>query len=1212
MDIEEKVNLKDNKRSNANILSKIFFIWVLPLLRDGQNKAFDIPDLPSALTEDKSRYLSDNLEREWKKELEKGLRYDNTSKKRYSPSLLRALIRTFGSSLGVYGAFSFIEECVFRLLQPLAISQIVLYFSNSNHGISPTQLYIWSAVLIMSGVLYVFSHHWYFFGVVQVGMRIRIACSALLYKKSLKLSKASIGKSSVGQMVNLLSNDVNRYDLCVLFIHYLWVAPLQFILVSIITWYMVGISSMCGGAILLVFIPLQTWIGKQFSRLRILIAGKTDKRIRVMNEIIEGMKVVKMYAWEYPFMEVVNETRRDEIQTIKKTYEYKAFNLGFFFTSSRVVLLLIFFLMIIGNEVISSKNIFLIFGLFNTALVSTDRIQNFLLLEEIGDICSSMKHEPEVRPEVSLRIEMKNVSGKWTSNEKDDDLRNVSFQVHKRELTAIIGPVGSGKSTILQALLGEFPVSSGDISIYGKISYASQEPWIFSGTIRQNILLGASMNHKRYLKVLKVCSLEHDLESWPDRDHTFVGEKGVALSGGQKARINLARSVYSEADVYLLDDPLSAVDSHVGRHLYEECIKNYLSRKTVILVTHQIQYLGDASNIILINTKGEIEDQGTLNKLLMSERDFTSFLVAQEEETDSIFDEDELALTPKKSLNIENYMRRRQSSVSSIGSRATIDTNAMEYNDIPNEGRRTQTTESKVFKLISSTQFIMSSRNLHSEMFQKVIFTKPAFFDVNPVGRILNRFSKDIGSLDDLLPLALSDTSLIFLNAVGMFGLIISTEPKILIPLGAILIILLILRKYYLNASRSVKRLEGITKSPVISQLSTTLNGISTIRASKLENTFSSEFHYLQDIHTAAFFSFQSVTRFFGFWVDGIVSVYVAATVVIFVFFSGDVEGGDIGISLSLSVIMAGMIQWGLRQSAEVENYMTSVERVTEYADLPSEKSLTSDKKIDPSWPNKGVIKFHNVKLKYDDQGGPYILKGLTFTINSFEKIGIIGRTGAGKSSMIAAIFRLVEPEGEIIIDGEDICQLGLHDIRKRISIIPQDPLLFSGNVRKNLDPIMEYEDSDLWNALEQAKLSQIISNLNGGLDAQVTDGGSNFSIGQRQLMCLARAILRKNRILIMDEATANVDPHTDSLIQEAIRTKFSKCTVLTIAHRLHTVMDSDRMLVLSDGRIEEFDEPHTLLQNEHNLISHLVEQTGPAMSEKLRNIAKLHSRRGE
>uniref|UniRef100_A0A0K2U2L0 ABC transporter domain-containing protein n=1 Tax=Lepeophtheirus salmonis TaxID=72036 RepID=A0A0K2U2L0_LEPSM len=479
-----------------------------------------------------------------------------------------------------------------------------------------------------------------------------------------------------------------------------------------------------------------------------------------------------------------------------------------------------------------------------------------------------MKHEPEVRPEESLRIEMKNVSGKWTSNEKDDDLRNVSFQVHKRELTAIIGPVGSGKSTILQALLGEFPVSSGDISIYGKISYASQEPWIFSGTIRQNILLGAPMNHKRYLKVLKVCSLDHDLESWPDRDHTFVGEKGVALSGGQKARINLARSVYSEGDVYLLDDPLSAVDSHVGRYLYEECIKKYLSRKTVILVTHQIQYLREANNIILLNTKGETEAQGTLNKLLMSERDFKPFLVAQEEETDSIFHKNELALTPRKSLNIENYMRRRQSSVSSIGSRATIDTNVMEYNDIPNEGRRTQTTESKVKGSISvalykkyfyadggkwmfffvyglniSSQLIFvmtdwwlkqwtnaadarkkfgdirnqkhffssyantssfeilpgfqidlfnsiyygiyfalvgaliicsqisvrkfiflclkSSRNLHSEMFQKVIFTKPAFFDVNPVGRILNRFSKDIGALDDLLPIALSDTNLV-------------------------------------------------------------------------------------------------------------------------------------------------------------------------------------------------------------------------------------------------------------------------------------------------------------------------------------------------------------------------------------------------------------------------------------------------------------------
>eukprot|EP00096_Caligus_rogercresseyi_P012306 TRINITY_DN5109_c0_g1_i1.p1 TRINITY_DN5109_c0_g1~~TRINITY_DN5109_c0_g1_i1.p1 ORF type:complete len:407 (+),score=54.05 TRINITY_DN5109_c0_g1_i1:144-1364(+) len=370
MDLEKRVILKENKRETAGFFSKICFYWVFPLLRNGQSKEFEIKDLPSALKDDKSRILNDRLEAEWDKEVVKAKKINESSGKKYNPSLLKAIIRTFGSSLSVYGIVVLLEECVFRLFQPLAISQMVRYYSDSEHGISEMELYIWSGVLVGCGVSYVISHHYYFFGVMRVGMQIRIACSALLYRKSLKLSKASIGQSSVGQLVNLLSNDVNRFDLCVLFIHYIWVAPIQFIIVSIISWYIVGFSTLFGGAVLLAFIPLQTWIGKQFSRLRINIAGKTDKRIRIMNEVIEGIKVIKMYAWEYSFMDIVNKARRDEVDVIKSTYKFKAFNLAFFFTSSRFVLFVIFTAMLLQNERIDSQGIFLVFGLFNVVRLS--------------------------------------------------------------------------------------------------------------------------------------------------------------------------------------------------------------------------------------------------------------------------------------------------------------------------------------------------------------------------------------------------------------------------------------------------------------------------------------------------------------------------------------------------------------------------------------------------------------------------------------------------------------------------------------------------------------------------------------------------------------------------------------------------------------------------------------------------------------------------
>ncbi|CAB4055241.1 ABCC4 [Lepeophtheirus salmonis] len=993
-----------------------------------------------------------------------------------------------------------------------------------------------------------------------------------------------------------------------------------------------------------------------------------------MNEILDGIKVIKMYAWETPFVQLVTNARKNEMSVIKQTAGCKSFNYAFFSTSSRFVLLPVFLLMVLFGVEINAQKIFLIFGLFDAiklplthffpsaisasseALVSMKRIEEFLLLNELRDVQSKINHVILPGRYEPLTVEVTKISGKWLDSSND---------------------------TIIQSLLGEFPVSYGEINIKGRISYASQEAWIFSGSVRQNILMGKPLIDKRYREVIRVCALEHDVREWPDGDYTFVGEKGISLSGGQKSRINLARCVYASADIYILDDPLSAVDPHVGQQLFD---------------TSSV-FKKNANNIILLNSDGEIEASGTYEKL-MSQSGFVTYLEATSEEEDSdllsdvlsdVKSDGEYMRSQKKKL--KKGVRSRRSSTSllvpvpyiggsterdtfpeekgsqewKMGSKETIIegsvslslyhkyfvagggffkflcvyflslithtlfvvsdwwlrlwTNAAdarklgplpptfyfsEYQDMTLKITADFQVDffnfiycsiylSLIIILLFSAQLsvrqlfmscMRSSQTLHDRMFEKVAFTNSRFFDLNPNGRILNRFSKDIGSIDELLPPVLIDTNWALLSGSGIFISYIYDES--------------LNRRW----NRSVKRLEGITRSPVFSQLASSLDGLTTIRSMKIEEMLIEEFDYLQDIHTSSYYSFLVVNRFFAFCGDLMLSLFTASMVSMFLFYNRDATGGDVGLSLTLSLALCGMIQWGLRQSAEVENFMTSVERVAEYGDLPKEKGLKGDIKLDPSWPDKGVIEFSNVNLKYDGTT-PYVLKGLSFKTNSFEKIGIVGRTGAGKSSMISALFRLAEPEGKIFIDGVNICRLSLQDVRKKISIIPQDPLLFKGTIRKNLDPFDEYGELAIWHALEQAKLSVAVSELEGGLETEVSEGGNNFSVGQRQLFCLARAILRKNKVLIMDEATANVDPMTDSLIQEAIRTEFKDCTVFTIAHRLYTVMDSDRILVMSDGEIKELGAPLDLLSDPSNIFYQMVNQLGPSAAERLKKIAQ-------
>lgn len=746
------------------------------------------------------------------------------------------------------------------------------------------------------------------------------------------------------------------------------------------------------------------------------------------------------------------------------------------------------------------------------------------------------------------------------------------------------------------------------------------------------------------------------------------------------------RAVYQDADIYLLDDPLSAVDAEVGRHLFEQCICGILKNKPRILVTHQLQYL-QAANQILVLKEGHMVARGTYSELQRSGVDFTSLLKREEEGPQAPGVETESRSPCSRTLS-QNSVVSHTSSMRSVKdgteqlpaepvqtvveesrSEGTIGVGlyvkylkaganilvligvallqflaqaayilqdwwlaywAGEQEKLNVNGTVTiqngvnvteqlnldfylgiyagLTGATLIFgfarSLVMFNVLVKAAQSLHNRMFNSILRTPVRFFDINPIGRVLNRFSKDIGQLDAALPWTFVDFIQIFLQIIGVVAVAASVIPWILIPLAPLIIVFLFLRRYFLQTSRDVKRLESTTRSPVFSHLSSSLQGLWTIRAFRAEERFQNTFDAYQDLHSESWFLFLVTSRWFAVRLDGMCAVFVTITAFGCLLLRDQVEAGSVGLALSYAVTLMGMFQWGVRQSAEVENMMTSVERVVEYTELESEAPWETQKRPPPEWPSQGLITFDRVSFSYSSDG-PVVLKDMKAMFRPKEKVGIVGRTGAGKSSLVSALFRLAEPEGRIYIDGVLTSEIGLHDLRQKMSIIPQDPVLFTGTMRKNLDPFSQHTDEDLWNALQEVQLKSVVEELPNKMETVLAESGSNFSVGQRQLVCLARAVLRKNRILIIDEATANVDPRTDELIQKTIRDKFRECTVLTIAHRLNTIIDSDRILVLDAGQIHAYDEPYTLLQNPDGIFFKMVQQTGRQEAVALLQSAK-------
>ncbi|XP_026324008.1 probable multidrug resistance-associated protein lethal(2)03659 isoform X4 [Hyposmocoma kahamanoa] len=1218
----------------------------------GYTRDIEETDLYAPLPEHRSDNLGNAVQRAWDKEME-----HSRANRNYKPSLYKVLIKVFGTELMLYGLILAAMEFIIRLQQPLFLGTLLRYYtvpqnSTTNHTYINRLFHYYDmegaitwgeAVFCAFGVIFcsainVLVQHPFMMGVMHIGMKMRVGICSLIYRKALKVNLQTQSEYSAGLVMNLMANDVNRFDTGPLFVHYLWIGPIEMMIVGAYLYREMQLAAVYGAAFMFAVIPFQIFLGVRTAHYRKATAIKSDERVRLMKEIIMGIEVIKMYTWEAPFREIIDTVRRQEIFNIKMTSMIRGVIMSFIMFTSRfgIFITVLFYVKFVSH--ITVENVFFLTCFYNIIkqtmtlyfpqavgqiaemIVAIQRIRDYLLSEECNlpprerpDLVSIENARPKKHvfvvdpsdPDALERrrmssnlpstsqitskdkrkdqtvISFEEASSHWLVSSGKEDVENITFMIPAGTLNMVVGAVGSGKSTLLHMILRELPCSSGRVEVSGTVSYASQDPWLFVGSVRQNILFGQQFVKSRYMEVCKVCALERDISLFPHGDKTVIGERGVSLSGGQRARINLARAVYKEADIYLFDDPLSAVDTQVANQIFQKCIKRYLDGKTVILVTHQIQFIKSVENIIIMN-KGQIVAQGGFEELNEQELNLIQMM---KEKTKEVREEDSIVLLPSVSttnpstasahrnlwsLTLQESVadQRPQAETQVIGRVSTtvyrdyflagaacpyvtvvcfmfilaqVCASTCDYwisrwsqaedtltGDAKNDAKiwhdqgLTRDEFVLIFGVITIATIgvallraffffslcMRSSIKLHDKMFECVSQSPMSFFHINPSGRILNRFSKDMGSVDELLPQAMIDCFQILLNLIGVSAVILLSDVALLIPTAAAMMIFYILRVIYIRTSGAVKRLEGIS-----------------------------------------------------------------------------------------------IFQWGMRQSAEMENQMTSVERVLEYTHLPREPTLksTKDNKPPKEWPYEGAVEFTNLSLKYTLEGMS-VLHKLNLNIAPQEKIGIVGRTGAGKSSVIQALFRLAYLEGTITIDGIDTATISLHDLRERLSIIPQEPVLFSGNMRKNLDPFDQYPDDVLLKALSAVELIDI---REGALDKTVAEGGSNFSVGERQLVCLARAIVRNNKVLVLDEATANVDAQTDALIQTAIRKHFMACTVLTIAHRLNTVIDSTRILVLDGGKLIEFNHPHILLQNRRGAFSRMVAETGSSMAQTLHKLAE-------
>uniref|UniRef100_A0A671T6J6 ATP-binding cassette, sub-family C (CFTR/MRP), member 2 n=1 Tax=Sinocyclocheilus anshuiensis TaxID=1608454 RepID=A0A671T6J6_9TELE len=1171
-------NSLQNPEARATFLSRITFNWFNSMVIKGYKRPLVQEDMWDLNEKDSSQAIcqgfEDIMEETGKKKEKKKKKKKKDSESEYPNSwLVPTIAKTFKGVL--------LESAFFKLIQDLLsfaspqLLKLMISFTQDKSSHAWTG-YLYAVLLLVVAFLQSVILQQYFQRCFILGMKVRTALMAAVYKKALVVSNDSRKESTAGEIVNLMSADAQRFNDVTNFIHLLWSCPLQIALAIAFLWIELGPSVLAGLLVMVLMVPINGWLATKSRKLQKEILMKHYKRMKIVNDILNGIKVLKYYAWESSFEAQVQEIREQELKVMRKFAYLSSVSTFIFSCAPAIVSLATFavFVSVSPDNILDAEKAFTSISLFNILRFPLAMLPQ--LISIMVQMLSSLL-------ELGAAVSMTDGTYAW-ERETEPVLKNVSLDIKPGRLVAVVGAVGSGKTSLISALLGELHSLKGRINIKGSVAFVPQQAWIQNATLKDNVLFGSDVNEERYRSVVEGCALGPDLDLLPGRDQTEIGEKGINLSGGQKQRVSLARAVYSSADVYFLDDPLSAVDSHVGKHLFERVIgpKGLLKDKTRILVTHGISFLPYVDEIVVL-VNGVVSEVGSYDGLRASKGLFrfeSISLITSRGGVDDKF----LSACVRECMCVKfsvylQYLRSMGwclvtwsflfyfiQNVAIIGQNVWLSDwtdDSVEYfnTTYPNHIRDTRIG---VFGALGVAQgflvflgtilladgSISASRTLHTSLLSNILKVPMMFFDTTPSGRIVNRFAK-------MIPMSFRSWILCLLGVLGTLFVICLATPIFTAVVVPMAVIYYFVQRFYVATSRQLRRLDSVSRSPIYSHFGETVSGLSVIRAYGHQQRFLKQNEDTIDQNLKSVYPWIVSNRWLAMRLESLGNLVVFFSALFAVISRDSLNSGLVGLSISYALNVTQTLNWLVRMTSELETNIVAVERVREYVEIKNEAPWITTNHPPDDWPTDGNIHFENYKVRYRPEL-ELILHGITCDIQSTEKIGLVGRTG--KSSLTNCLFRIIEAsEGQILVDGIDISTLGLHDLRSRLTIIPQDPVLFSGTLRMNLDPFEKSSDEEIWTVLELAHLKDYVRGLPTGLQHEVSEGGENLSVGQRQLLCLARALLRKSRILILDEATAAVDLETDDLIQNTIRTEFSHCTVLTIAHRLNTILDSSR-----------------------------------------------------
>ncbi|CAD8189167.1 unnamed protein product [Paramecium octaurelia] len=1246
---QQNLIITTDREDKDGCFGKLFYLNIYSLMKNAQSHQLNEEELEEYFIQQSSESLHEQFSELQKQNLHSSL----------TIQLLKFFVKRFFKIYCIQ-----LIQLGSQLLMPLIIQYVLTYVSKVDKTTSDGVILI--CIIFAVRIVGILSQTHSKLMLILAGQDAMAIVSMQIMNKCLKLSTLSNTQRTVGEITNLIQVDAQKMVYASNNLLNISIIPIQTLITLIYIYREIGYTVFVGIIIIILTFIANHFLGKQLLLSQKAVLKSKDDRIKQTNEVFQQIKFIKINAYESIFQNKIEQLREAERICIKKRLDHFSFNVFFGWLTPQLILSLSFGVYVyMGNELTPSK-VFPIISLllmlasnlqilpisYNSlqeALLSLKRVSAFLQTDEIMNKCIQQLDYRD--PNIAIKIEQGNFHWNRSQIQKETSpiLKNISLAIQPGQFVSLIGDIGSGKSSLIQALIGEMVYNEGDqqpyIQTYGNIAYVGQKAWIQNGSVKENILFGKEFHQTSYDNAVYYSCLNQDLEILIDGDATTIGEKGINLSGGQKARISLARAIYSDASIYLLDDPLSAVDIHVGNFIMKECFLKYLKEKTRLLSTHALSFCQYTDKVYLLQN-GEIIDSGEYQYMKYNQkfleieqkfRDKAEELIEndnQKEQTkndisnmntssatkkqkefkdpeDLILKEDrqsgdiDISVYQKYFLyngGYKNYMLLFIVMVMWIIAQLFSTLWIAHWSDDLYNQDYSPKTYMIVYFCVGIFQAILaygraasianssvkSTTIIHNQIIKSLLKAPQCeFFERVPTGRIMNRLTKDINSLDIEINMNLSFASTKISQIVSsiIIGLIATTK-LIIMPLILFFYISIKIQRIYMKASREMQRLELISKSPILSYFVESLQGLSTIRAFQKSFLFLNNFSQKLDRNRQIIFVSTHASCWFN-QILGFLSLIVNMFAIIYcILFSSNASFA--GLILTYVSSLDINTQQTIDSLGLLENNLISFERCLDFTKVPQEKQNQNDPPR--NWPSSGKIEFKELSVRYRPNL-PFALKEFSYTINENEKIGVVGRTGAGKSTIALSLIRMLEAyEGQILIDGIDISQISLEKLRTFITSIQQDAVIFHGTIRQNLDPIGQCHDEDIKKVLNDCCLEKFLNERN-GLDTMINESGDNLSAGEKQLICIARAILKKAKIILIDEATANIDLETEEKIQKAIAIAFRDCTVIAIAHRINTILKCDKILVIDNGQIIESGLTKELLNNKSSIFYNMYQE---------------------